>query len=53
MTGGIVLDAPAGARAGYVFAHGAGAGMAHPFMANVAQGLAERGIACLRYQFPY
>jgi hypothetical protein len=53
MTGGTVLDAPAGARAGYVFAHGAGAGMAHPFMANVAQGLAERGIACLRYQFPY
>ena len=51
--GGIVLDAPAGARAGYVFAHGAGAGMAHPFMAKVAQGLAERGIACLRYQFPY
>ncbi|HEV8313845.1 MAG TPA: alpha/beta family hydrolase [Burkholderiaceae bacterium] len=48
-----MLDAPAGARAGYVFAHGAGAGMAHPFMANVAQGLAERGIACLRYQFPY
>ena len=51
--GGIVLDAPAGARAGYVFAHGAGAGMAHPFMAQVAQGLAERGIATLRYQFPY
>ena len=51
--GGIVLDAPAGARAGYVFAHGAGAGMAHPFMTHVAQGLAERGIATLRYQFPY
>ena len=51
--GGIVLDAPAGARAGYVFAHGAGAGMAHPFMSHVAQGLAERGIATLRYQFPY
>jgi hypothetical protein len=36
-----------------VFAHGAGAGMAHPFMAAVAAGLAERKIATLRYQFPY
>jgi len=45
--------APAGARACYVLAHGAGAGMAHPFMASVAQGLAERGVATLRYQFPY
>jgi predicted alpha/beta-hydrolase family hydrolase len=41
------------ARACYVMAHGAGAGMAHPFMAAVANGLAERGIATLRYQFPY
>ena len=48
-----LLDAPAGARACYVFGHGAGAGMAHPFMASVALGLAERGIATLRYQFPY
>jgi predicted alpha/beta-hydrolase family hydrolase len=45
--------APADARACYVFAHGAGAGMAHPFMAAVATGLAGRGIATLRYQFPY
>ena len=37
----------------YVLAHGAGAGMTHPFMAAVAAGLAERGIATLRYQFPY
>jgi hypothetical protein len=37
----------------YVFAHGAGAGMDHPFMAAVAQGLAQRGIAVLRFQFPY
>ena len=36
-----------------MFAHGAGAGMAHPFMAAVANELAERGIASLRYQFPY
>ena len=45
--------APAGARACYVLAHGAGAGMAHPFMAAVADGLAARGMATLRYQFPY
>jgi uncharacterized protein len=37
----------------YVFAHGAGAGMAHAFMASVAAGLYDRGIATLRYQFPY
>jgi predicted alpha/beta-hydrolase family hydrolase len=37
----------------YVLAHGAGAGMAHPFMAAVALGLGERNIATLRYQFPY
>jgi predicted alpha/beta-hydrolase family hydrolase len=41
------------AKACFVFAHGAGAGMAHPFMATVAAGLGERGIATLRYQFPY
>ena len=41
------------ASACFVFAHGAGAGMAHPFMAAVANGLAERNIATLRYQFPY
>ena len=34
-------------------AHGAGAGMAHPFMTAMANGLAGRGIATLRYQFPY
>jgi uncharacterized protein len=39
--------------AAYVLAHGAGAGMAHPFMASFAAGLAERGIATLRYQFPF
>ena len=48
-----LLWTPHGARACYVLAHGAGAGMAHPFMASVAQGLAERGIGTLRYQFPY
>ena len=44
---------PRGARACYVLAHGAGAGMTHPFMTAIADGLAERGIATLRYQFPY
>jgi uncharacterized protein len=44
---------PPRARACYVLAHGAGAGMAHPFMHAVAAGLAERDIATLRYQFPY
>ncbi len=44
---------PTPARACFVFAHGAGAGMDHPFMTAVAQGLAGRGIATLRYQFPY
>ena len=48
-----LLDAPRDARAVLVLAHGAGAGMAHPFMAAVAEGLAARSIATLRYQFPY
>src|SRR6185312_7089267 len=48
-----LLEAPAQARACYVMAHGAGAGMKHPFLAAVAAGLAARGIASLRYQFPY
>ena len=48
-----LLHAPAQPRACYVLAHGAGAGMTHPFMAAVAQELAERGVATLRYQFPY
>jgi len=37
----------------FVFAPGAGAGITHSFMEDVAAGLAERGIATLRYQFPY
>jgi uncharacterized protein len=48
-----LLQAPPRARACFVLAHGAGAGMAHPFMAAVARELARRGIASLRYQFPY
>jgi uncharacterized protein len=48
-----LLQNPPHARACYVMAHGAGAGMNHPFMAAVAGGLALRGIASLRFQFPY
>ena len=48
-----LLQAPREARACYVMAHGAGAGMAHPFMASIANELAARGVATLRYQFPY
>ena len=48
-----LLIAPPGAHACYVLAHGAGAGMTHPSMQTVAVELGERGIATLRYQFPY
>ena len=48
-----LLIRPAEARACFVFAHGAGAGMTHPFMETFATGLGERGVASLRYQFPY
>lgn len=48
-----LLLRPDTARACFVFAHGAGAGMSHPFMETVAAGLCDRGIATLRYQFPY
>jgi len=47
------LEEPPGARAGYLFAHGAGADMEHPFMRAIAAGLASLGIASLRFQFPY
>lgn len=49
---GLLTDVPK-ARAAWILAHGAGAGMGHPFMAAVAAGMAQRGIATLRYQFPY
>src|SRR3981081_4418030 len=48
-----LLWAPLRARAGDVFATGPGAGMTPPFMAAIAAELATRGIATLRYQFPY
>jgi predicted alpha/beta-hydrolase family hydrolase len=48
-----LLLRPDGARLLYVLAHGAGAGMRHPFLESIAQRLAEGSIATLRYQFPY
>lgn len=48
-----LLQAAERPRAGLVLAHGAGAGMGHPFLAAVSRGLAARGVSSLRYQFPY
>lgn len=48
-----LLLRPPAAQACFVFAHGAGAGMTHEFMEQVATGLCGRGVATLRYQFPY
>ena len=48
-----LLLRPPSAQACLVFAHGAGAGMTHPFMESVAAGLYDRGISTLRFQFPY
>ena len=48
-----LLMKPANAKALLVLAHGAGAGMRHRFMEDVAAKLGERGIATFRYQFPY
>ena len=48
-----LLQLPQDAAAVFVFAHGAGAGMNHPFMADLAQALGAQGVATLRYQFPF
>ena len=48
-----LLQIPDPPNACLVLAHGAGAGMTHPFMAAAAAELGDRGIATLRYQFPY
>ena len=48
-----LFDRPNAARVMCVLGHGAGAGMEHPSMQVVATGLVARGIATLRYQFPY
>ena len=46
-------DAADSARAAMAVAHGAGAGMEHPFMAGLAKGLMQSGVSCLRFNFPY
>jgi predicted alpha/beta-hydrolase family hydrolase len=48
-----LFSRPTNARHLLVLAHGAGAGMNHPFMENLADELAAAGVATLRYQFPY
>jgi predicted alpha/beta-hydrolase family hydrolase len=48
-----LLFRPDDAKALFVFAHGAGVGMNHPSMASAAEGLAARGIASLRFNFPF
>ena len=48
-----LVQHPTGAWAGFVLAHGAGAGMTHPVMTALADGLGERGIMTVRYQFPF
>jgi len=48
-----LVTTPSDPAAVLVLAHGAGAGMRHPFLATIAEALADRGIAVLRYQFPY
>jgi predicted alpha/beta-hydrolase family hydrolase len=48
-----LLRISANARACLVLAHGAGAGMSHPSMEALANGLSERDFATFRYQFPY
>lgn len=50
--GTLAID-PAGANATLVLAHGAGAGMEHPFMAGFARAMGEAGVATLRFNFPY
>ena len=48
-----LLQTPDRPLACLTLAHGAGAGMTHPFLSALAAGLTGRGIATLRYQFPY
>ena len=48
-----IWNTAADARAAFVFAHGAGAGMRHAFMETIAERLAAQGVSTLRFQFPY
>lgn len=49
----MLIRTPPSPRFGYVLAHGAGAGMRHPFLEAIAGALLERSVATLRYEFPY
>jgi len=48
-----LLQSGADSRCLLILGHGAGAGMHHPFMCEIAEQLAQRNVATLRYQFPY
>lgn len=48
-----LFERPSAAKALYIFAHGAGANMNHPFMATMADALAAHEVATLRFNFPY
>ncbi|MBN9211517.1 MAG: dienelactone hydrolase family protein [Microbacterium sp.] len=43
----------AGAQTTVALAHGAGAGMTHPFLEGLAAALVEGGVSVLRFVFPY
>ncbi len=49
----LLYDGPSSAKVTLVLAHGAGAPMDSPFMQSMAEGLAERGIRVVRFEFPY
>src|SRR5438128_7331387 len=49
----MIFRRPEGAFCLYVLAHGAGAGMRHPFLEKLSVALASEGVATLRYEFPY
>ena len=49
----VLVNGPTDARTTVVLAHGAGAGMEHPFLAAVADGLAAAGLHVVRFEFPY
>jgi len=49
----VILRRPEGAFCLYALAHGAGAGMRHPFLEALSDALAAQGVATLRYEFPY
>ena len=49
----MITDIPESAKAIYIFAHGAGAGMEHPFMETFAERLKNKNIGTVRFNFPY